>query len=265
MRIRASLRLPKEHGAWTMLYVPFVVGALVAASASWQMMMLALSVTFFFIARESLLVWWRARCRGQKQEGAQRLMLVYGGLAALFGGPLVLIDHLYGLVIAGLAALALLTFNTYQAARLKDRTIGGELIAILGLTLTAPMAYYVARGGWDRTALWLWALCALYFMSSVFYIKLRVYSLNPRKEDARRRTWQHCAFYHAFLLGSLIVLALTRSLNLFALIAFAPVLARSFRQLAYPASQTNLRRVGVLEILYSLVFLVFITLTFRIA
>jgi hypothetical protein len=104
----------------------------------------------------------------------------------------------------------------------------------------------------------------LYFTSSIFYVKLRVHSLNRRKPEARRRSWRLCALYHAGLLGALIVCAMTAGLNPLALAAFAPALARSFWQLAKPAAGLNLRRIGMLEILYSLVFLVFITMTFRV-
>jgi len=40
-------------------------------------------------------------------------------------------------------------------------------------------------------------------------------------------------------------------------------LIRSFWYLARPVRQINLRMVGWLEVIYSIVFLVFITLTFR--
>ena len=248
-----------------MLYVPMVVGLLVAEAFPLRVIALILSTTFLFIARESFLVWWRARARGQRQRGALRAMLAYMASAGLFAAPLVLINQLYWLAAAGLSSLALLVINARQAVRREDRTIGGEMLAIAGLTMTAPMAYYVARGNLDMTAAWLWALCALYFASSVFYVKLRVYSISARKAEARRQTWRRCAIYHSFLLAALLVLALTGKLNLFALVAFAPVLTRSFWQLARPATGINLRRVGVLEIIYSVVFLIFITLTFRVA
>jgi hypothetical protein len=137
------------------------------------------------------------------------------------------------------------------------------MMAIAGLALTAPASYYVARGAFDATALWLWALCALYFASSVFYVKLRVNTINPRKEEARRESWRSCALYHTFLVTALSILALTGSLNLFALAAFLPVIARSFWRLASPVRKINLRRVGWLEVVYSIVFLIFTTLTFR--
>ena len=265
MRLRAALRLPREHGAWAMLYVPFIVGTLVAGEFAPVALLLLLSITSVFIARESLLGWLRARDRRQNQEESLKFLLIYLGLASLFVAPLVFIYHLFWLVPLGLATLTLLAFNARQAVRREDRTIGGEMLAITGLTLTAPAAYYVAKGGWDAVALWLWALCALYFASSVFYVKLRVYSLNQRKEQLRLSTWRRCAFYHGFLAVALALLAFMGSLNLFILAAFSPVLVRSFWQLARPANQINLRRIGVLEIIYSILFLIFTTLTFRIA
>lgn len=257
------MKLPREHGAWAMLYVPFAVGALVAWSAPLRLLLLALSVTFVFIARESLLIWWRARSRGRQNDEALRFTLSYLALAGVFGAPLLLVYHLYWFIAMGLAALVLLAINARQAVRREDRTIGGEMMAIAGLTLTAPAAFYAARGAFDVDALWLWVLCAVYFGSSVFYVKLRVSTISPRMDEARRQSWERCAFYHAFLLASLLVLALTGSLNLFAIAAFAPVLTRSFWYLARPVRRINLRRVGWLEMVYSLVFLIFTTLNFR--
>ena len=263
MKMRATLKLPREHGAWVMLYVPLTLGALVGWSAPLRLVLLALSVTFFFIARESLLIWWRARSRGQQNDQARRFMLSYLALAGVFGAPLLLVYHLYWLFATALGGLVLLAVNTRQAVLHEDRTIGCEIVAIAGLTLTAPAAYYAATGTLDATALSLWALCAVYFASSVFYIKLRVSTINRRLDEARRQSWRRCAFFHAFLLTSLLILSLTGSMNLFALAAFSPVLIRSFWHLARPVRRINLRSVGWLEIVYSVVFLIFTALTFR--
>jgi hypothetical protein len=158
--------------------------------------------------------------------------------------------------------LALLFFNGEQATRLEDRSIMNELLAICGLTLTAPAGHYVASGQWGNTASWLWALSALCFASSVFYIKLRVYSVNHRKQYDHRRVRRSCALFHSFLLVALIFLFLSDNLRLFALMAFAPILARSFWRLFMPATRVNLTRAGILEIVYSLVFLILIALSF---
>ncbi|HJZ66682.1 MAG TPA: hypothetical protein VKF81_00950, partial [Blastocatellia bacterium] len=167
------------------------------------------------------------------------------------------------LVPVAMFTAMLLAFNAWQAMRHEDRTVMGETIAILGLTLTAPTAYYVCRGEWGSSALLLWALCILYFTSSVFYVKLRVHSLNHRREELRKRSWRRCALYHLFLITALVLLAITRSTNVFVLMAFGPVLARAFWLLAKPAKQASLKQVGVLEIIYSAVFLLFVTIGVR--
>lgn len=263
MSKRSLLKLPREHGAWAMLYVPLAVGALVAWGSPLRLLLLTLSVTFVFVARESLQIWFRARSRGQQNHEAFRYSLSYLAAAGAFGAPLLLFYQMYWFIAMAFLALALLAINAWQAVRREDRTIGSEMMAIAGLTMTAPAAFYAGRGAFELTALWLWALCAVYFASSVFYVKLRVSTINPRLDSARRQTWRRCALYHASLLASLLVLALTGGLDLFAFAAFAPVLARSFWYLARPVRRINLKRAGLLEIAYSLVFLVFTTLNFR--
>ncbi|MEP7274445.1 MAG: hypothetical protein ABI882_23340 [Acidobacteriota bacterium] len=62
-----------------------------------------------------------------------------------------------------------------------------EVMAITGLTMTAAAAYYTASGQWSQTVIWLWALSAAYFASSVFYVKLRVTWL-PRQKCRSQET-----------------------------------------------------------------------------
>ncbi len=105
MNLRSSLKLPKEHGAWAMLYVPFVLGVAVAGTVSWAVLLLLLATTALFISRESLLVWWRARKRGRQSQSAmdsQRLLLIYVSVAALTGLPLVLVYKFYWLMLFGM-------------------------------------------------------------------------------------------------------------------------------------------------------------------
>ena len=93
-------------------------------------------------------------------------------------------------------------------------------------------------------------------------MRLRVYSLSPRKEREKRWLWKRCALYHSSLLVLLLLLAATGHLGAFALIAFAPALGRAFWTMFKPAVRLNLKRVGTFELVYSMIFLVFVTLSF---
>ena len=266
MSVRSKLKLPKEHGAWAMLYVPFVLGVAVAGTVNLAVVLLLVATSALFISRESLLVWWRAQKRGRQTQAAkdsQRLLLIYFAVATLTGLPLVLVYKFYWLLVFGLLGAALLVINGWKATDFEDRTVQSEVVAILGMTMTAPAAYSVASGQWTSKALWLWALSAAYFASSVFYVKLRVTGLHAKKVDDKRRARWQCIGYHGFLLVSLLALAVTRSLPLFLLIAFAPVLARTAWSLFKPSNHLNLKRIGIAEIIYSLIFLVFTVMTLR--
>src|SRR5262245_19689770 len=262
MSIRSTMKLPKEHGAWAMLYIPFALGVAVGGRYSLAALLLLISTSATFISRESLLIWRRARTRGKEAKEAARLLVIYLAMAAICGLPLIIFYRFVWLAPLGAIGMALLLINGEQGARLEERTMISEALAICGLTLTAPAAYYVASGQWTGKGLWLWLLSIFYFASSVFYIKLRVYSLNPRKQEDHRRVMWSCAIYHAFLLVALVFLLLTANLRLFVLVAFVPVLTRAFWRLIKPATRLNLVRAGILEIAYSLVFLVFVTLSF---
>lgn len=268
MSLRSRLKLPKEHGAWAMFYVPFVLGIFVAGRFNLAVLLLLLASTAMFISRESLLVWWRARKRGRQTQAsieAGRLLLVYFAIAALTGLPLLLVYRFLWLVPMCLFGAALLVLNGWQATDFEDRTVPSEVIAIIGMTMTAPAAYSVANGLWKPTALWLWVLSAAYFASSVFYVKLRVTELHAKNPKDKTQARWRCVVYHGFLLAALVVLAVTRSLPFFALLAFAPVLARTAWSLIKPAGQLNLKRIGIAEIIYSLIFLIFSILTFRVS
>ncbi|MBS1788431.1 MAG: YwiC-like family protein [Acidobacteria bacterium] len=268
MSLRSKLKLPKEHGAWAMVYVPFVLGVAVAGTVNLAVLLLLLATSALFISRESLLVWWRARKRGRQTQSAtdsQRLLLIYLTVAALTGLPLMLVYKFYGLLLFGLLAAAMLVLNGWKATDFEDRTVQSELLAIAGMTMTAPAAYYVASGQWGPKTFWLWALSAAYFASSVFYVKLRVTGLHAKHPDDKQRARWQCVTYHGFLLVSLLALAITQSLSLFSLIAFAPVLARTAWSLGKPSNQLNLKQIGIAEIIYSLIFLVFTVVTLRVS
>src|SRR5262245_25839118 len=108
MIFRSVLKLPKEHGAWVMLYVPFVLGVVVAGRVNWQVLLLLLSTTAMFISRESLLVCWRARARRRDATEASRTLLLYLVLTAAFGSPLIFVFKLFWLIPLGMIGAALL-------------------------------------------------------------------------------------------------------------------------------------------------------------
>jgi len=263
MRALSRLKLPKEHGAWAMLYVPMLAGVLVAGAFPLSVLLLTLSATSVFIGRGPLLAWLRARRRRKESGGLRDLALGYIACAFVFGAPLIFVYRLFWLLVLGLLTIILLWINSALAAQGRDRGVAGEIFAISGLALGAPAAYYAASGRLGTAALWLWVLSVLYFTSSVFYVKMRVLSSNRRRVEAYRGARLYCASYHALLFVGLIALAALGNFNLLILMAFAPALARALFYFVRPMGPLSLKRIGVQEIVYSAIFLILVALTLR--
>jgi hypothetical protein len=244
-----------------MLYVPLILGVLVAGAPTSRTLLLWIAVTATFLGRDALVQWGHARRRGRSSPYG-RLAVAYLVIAALVGLLLVVIDRLVVLVPIVLFAAIALAWNLHQSIQRQERTTAAELVAIGGLTLTAPAAYYVAAGRIDMIAIWLWVLCIAFFASSVFYVKQRVLALQTRKLHEQRRLSAYSATYHALLLATLGILVWQEQLHLLVLLAFLPVVARATWHLARPIRELDLKRIGVAEISFSVTFLVLTWLGF---
>jgi hypothetical protein len=258
------MRIPKEHGAWAMLYVPYVVGALSAGAAALahvpELLLLLAAVTALFLGRESLLAWLRRRDRGQESGAAARATRWQLGGAGACAAALLATRPPWPVLPLGILGGLVLGIHVVQMRRREARTVLGEILAIVGLTLAAPAAFLVGLDTESARALVLWVLCALFFASSVLHVKSRVLSVQPRRAAERRTMRRASAAYHVLLLAALGALAGLGRLHSFYAVAFLPVVARALVALAASPGRLDLTRAGILEIVYSLHFLVFVTL-----
>lgn len=258
------MRIPKEHGAWAMLYVPFAAGTLAAGQAARAhvpgLVLLLATITGLFLGRDSALAWLRARDRGQDARAdAHAALWQLGGAMA---GAVALLATRPPAAIVPLGCLGAVVFGIHivQMRRRAARTVLGETLAIVALTLAAPAASLVGRGGGTAAAMVLWMLCLLFFASSVFHVKLQVLAVQPRRIAERRRMAAASVVYHALLLGGLVACVVAGRLPAVAVAAFLPVIGRAFASLRTRPARLDLKRAGVLEIVYSLVFLICVTL-----
>jgi hypothetical protein len=130
-----------------------------------------------------------------------------------------------------------------------------EIAAIAGAVLTASVAYYVGSGSWDGVAWILWALSALYFISSVFYVKLRVQTAHPRPGVNTVDIRWHCGLYHGLVVLFIAVAVVSGLLPPLAAAAFLPVISRGVWAVVSLPTSLNLKRVGWTEVAFSAIFL----------
>lgn len=251
--------IPREHGAWGMLYVPFIIAAVTVGSLSYKLLLFFIGMTAAFFAHEPLVIYLRLDPKRpenkEKREHARFWFGIYSLIAAASMIPLIVFNHLWLLLVfGGLSGIFLFT-HVYLVSELSQRNIVAEFLGVLCLTASAPATCYVARGTIDRQALLLWAINILYFTSSIFYIKMRV-SKFAKKKDAPRQTTQ-CIAYHAFLIVCLVALVYNGASTVVAALAFVPVVIRALYYISKTDKKLSLKSIGFSEVAYSLIFVLF--------
>lgn len=213
--------LPREHGAWGILLIPFATAVGVSGVWNAKLALLLGSVVCFYLARAS----WR------KQD--RRWLVIWLAGSVLGAAVLMAVWRLWWLALVGAAAAPL-------AFRRTERSLAGQLTAVAGLTMTAPAAWYVATGQWEYR---LWALNALYFAGGVLYVKMHIATAIAREATGR---WPVLGYH-----GALAAVAVaTRPVGL----ALLPAVARAVVGVLRLQPRLRIKRLGWTEVGHSVLF-----------
>ena len=259
MNIRKlGVPVPGEHGAWAVLYASFVVGwAAAGADLDLRIAILLTTITGLFLAHEPLIKILRSRKHGAPEQNRRHWLAwlgIYLSMAFVGGGILLLFYRLWLLLAIGLAAAILFSVHLHLAFRRRDRSLAGEILGVMGLTLAAPIAGITAESHGAVQTLLVWASCGLYFSSGIFYVKMRVSQhLKPGHFPIRRF---QCLAYHTVLLVLLMIASATLHLPVLALLGFVPIILRAFWHALRPAGSLDLKEIGYREVFYTVIFTV---------
>ena len=249
--------IPKEHGAWAMLYLPFVTSVCVAARWNAGVLPLFLAITFGYFSRLPFTEWLRSK---YKNRHALRFFIGYASIGILAYFTLLFIYKLRWFLPFLAIVGSFWALYTYQTLKGKHRSVMGEIVGVLGLTFTALMAHYVAIGSLTKMGWLLWLLNALFFSSSIFYVKLRVEAYARKRKlhtlKDRLAISTSCITYHLLLfpfIGTLCLLQLTPAM---VFVAFLPILIRGIAAIAHFPKTFSLKRIGFSELAYALFFMV---------
>lgn len=227
--------IPKQHGAWGMLFVPFIVGA---SLSGWKLLHLAALIgwLFLYLAIYPLLLAVKT-----KQRRRMHLMWAGGyavGAALLLAAPIAARPQL---LLYGIVMLPLFAVNVWYARRNKERAFGNDSAAVASLCLGGPAAYMIGTGElYSDTALMLWTVFVLFFIGSIFFVKTMI---RQRGNMAfRLLSWG----YHIAIL-----VALAAAGMLFLATAYIPSLLRA---LLLPGKPLSVKTVGLAETANLLVF-----------
>ena len=160
--------MPAENSTWVMLYVPFVIGVLVARQFAIANFALAGMLFFLCLLRELLKQSAAADFKNIPAQARPTLIL-----ATAHGLFLVLIllfkYHLWLLTPIALFGFLLFGLELLLVRMGSKHRVTIKLLGMATLTLSAPAAHYASSGALTPVALALWVLCVLYFGITTVY------------------------------------------------------------------------------------------------
>jgi YwiC-like protein len=286
---RRGLIVPREHGAWGLLLVPMITGAGIALRESRNLfpfvLLLTAALALFWLRTPLESFFGTSAMRAETQEerqsvaGAAAYLAIIAGIALMM---LLWVEHhpllwkIGGVAAVAFAAQALLKNLGRQprmagnglpaqprskesVARLR---LTSEIAGTIGLTASAPAAYYVMTGKFGVTGWMLWLANLLFAGDQIHYVQLRLHTARVQGVKAKlARGW-------AFVLGQavmttiLTVTCVGRLMPPLASLAFAPLLFRGWFYFIQKPGPLAVRKLGWAELAHAIAFCIIFVATF---
>jgi len=253
--------VPREHGAWGLLLVPLFTGASAGIAADhriWPVVLFMLAALALFWLRtpvESLLG--TTPLKAQTPAERESVFMASLALAAVSAGCLAgLLWHGGNrglLLLGGVAALAFAVQALLKKLSRKTRT-AAQLVGVIGLTCTAPAAYYVASGHLEGRAIVLWAANWIFAGDQIHFVQLRIHAARAA---TFREKW---AVGWAFFLIQIVLLPVLATawrwhlIPVLVILAFVPVLLRGISWFFRAPQPLQIRSLGWSEMKQGILF-----------
>ncbi|MFT9846549.1 YwiC-like family protein [Aneurinibacillus sp. REN35] len=227
--------LPKQHGAWAMLLVPFWLGV---AASDFRFGHVPLFIGWFFLYLASYAGLMLAK--GKQRKKYAGWTAIYFGLAALCLATPVLEEP--RLIWFGVSLIPLFAISMYYSVQNKDRALANDISAILVFSLAGAASYFYGVHRVDALAGFIVLVSFLFFLGSTFYVKTMI-----REKTSllyRNVSWS----YHSILVLLWVLLG-----EWWIGLAFVPSL---FRAIVFYGRKLSILKVGVYEIGNAVAFFV---------
>jgi len=260
---RLALILPREHGAWGLLLVPLITGAGVAFHESHRilpaLLLLTATLALFWLRTpvESLLGTSAMRAQKREERVAVGIAIVsVGAVAGLALAGLLWAGRNRDLWLIGIMAGVAFVAQALLKRRGRRFRMLSEMVGILGLTASAPAAYYVVTGKFGATAWMLWLANLAFAGDQVHYVQFRIHTAYVEGFRSKlERGW-------TFAVGQVVMAALL-AVGCFrgfmpwaALVAFVPILFRGWLYFFQKPGPLVVRRLGWNELAQAVSFCV---------
>lgn len=256
-----SLILPREHGAWGLLLVSLATGGaigLLAGGNGVPLLAFTVAALALFWLRTPVESWLgtgllRARTR-QERRTVGITILILAAIVAFALPSLFWEGSNRELVLLGLIAMSALVAQGFLRKLGRRTRMLAQVVGILGLTVTAPAAYYVVTGQLNRRAWVLWLANFLFAGNQIHFVQLRIHSAPGSSCSEKFERGR------SFLLGEVLLAAAVlfawrfHLLPWVAVLAFLPLLVRGISWFFERKKPYAVRKLGWMELAHAVVF-----------
>lgn len=264
-----SLIAPREHGAWGLLLVPLATGGaigLLAGGTGLPLVALTVATLALFWLRTPVESWLgTSLIRAQTPHERRTVgitILALAGVVAFALASLFWEGRNRELILLGLVAISAFVAQGLLRKLGRRTRMLDQVIGTLGLTVTAPAAYYVVTGQLNRESWLLWAANFLFAGNQIHFVQLRIHS-------ARASSWsEKFQRGRSFLAGELLLATVLlfawrfHFLSALAVLAFLPLLVRGAAWFFERQQSFAVRRLGWTELAHAVVFGILLVVAF---
>lgn len=157
--------VPREHGAWAMLIVPYLVGMLTSKVTLVHLIFFIGILAFYFSSGPLLTIVRQPKLK----KSALPALLTYSFVGILFTLPILYL--LPEILLIGLFIVPFFLMNIIFAKMKKERLFANDLCAIIALSFLVIISYYIGNSTIDLAAIILTLVNIIFFTASVFHVK----------------------------------------------------------------------------------------------
>lgn len=241
VRLR-PIALPAEHGGWSLLLEPIVLGlALIPSVGALWVSIIAISAFLMRHPFKLAVVDWRRKRRYGRTPLAARFALLYFVVATLsFVSALKAAGSgwLLPIVLAGPLAIVQLIYDTSGRSRALIAELSGSM------SVGAIAAAIAMAGGWSsRAAMGLWLIVAARHVPTILYLRAKLRLLHGRPASQRLAVVAH-------LVAVVVVaaFAFVRLIPFLALVAMSILLVRAVIGLSSSDEDLTAKKLGIREL-----------------
>ena len=267
--LKPHIALPTDHGSWVFLLSPLIIGLAAGQQITPAVLLLILSAMMAFLIRQpiTILVKVYSRRRGRSDLSPAILWTVtYGFVLLISLASLILLGYVYLLWLAVPGIPVFVWHLVLISRRAERRQAGVEIVATGVLALSAPAAYWVAKGNLDPTGWWLFLLTWLQSAASIVYAYLRLEQreLSMLPDFRKRLNMEYRAvLYTSFNLITVFSLIIFRFLPFWLYIPFLLQWVETIYGTISPAIGKKPTQIGIRQLIVSTAFTFLFILTWN--